>query len=243
MAKRRMFSLDIIDTDSFLDMPASTQNLYFHLGMRADDDGFVASPRKITSCVNCSPDDYKLLVAKGYVIHFESGICAIRDWQINNHIRSDRYTPTIHTAEKKQLSSGMTLGIPNVIPVVSTGKYSIGEVSIGKDSSGEDSSVKDSKEKERARKTRFVPPSLDEVKIYCKERKSCVDPYRFWEYFDSGGWTDSKGQKVRNWKQKLITWENHSSNTGGKRNDSRSDHKNGVSEWDNIVYTCDWSKL
>ena len=194
MAKRRMFSLDVIDTDSFLDMPASTQNLYFHLGMRADDEGFVANPRKITSCVNCSPDDYKLLVAKGYVIPFESGICVIRDWQINNYIRSDRYTPTIHTAEKKQLSSGMTLGIPNVIPAVSTGKDSIGEVSIGKDSSGEDSSdedssVKDSKEKERARKARSAAPSLAEVKIYCTERKSCVDPYRFREYFDSGGKT------------------------------------------------------
>ena len=74
MAKRRMFSLDIVDTDRFLDLPASAQNLYFHLGMRADDDGFLNNPRRITSMVNCSPDDYRLLVTKGYIIHFDSGM-------------------------------------------------------------------------------------------------------------------------------------------------------------------------
>lgn len=74
MAKRRMFSLDVVDTDTFLDMPASTQALYFHLGMRADDDGFVASPRKITTMVNCSNDDLKLLLSKGFIIPFDSGV-------------------------------------------------------------------------------------------------------------------------------------------------------------------------
>lgn len=101
MAKRRMFSLDIVDTDDFLDMPASTQNLYFHLGMRADDDGFVSSPRKITKIVNCSTDDLKLLITKGFIIPFDSGICVIRDWKQNNYIQSDRYHPTIHLDEKK----------------------------------------------------------------------------------------------------------------------------------------------
>lgn len=101
MAKRRMFSLDIVDTDDFLDMPASTQNLYFHLGMRADDDGFVSSPRKITKIVNCSTDDLKLLITKGFIIPFDSGICVIRDWKQNNYIQPDRYHPTIHLDEKK----------------------------------------------------------------------------------------------------------------------------------------------
>ncbi len=80
MAKKRMFSLDIVDTDSFLDMPPSTQSLYFHLGMRADDDGFVSSPRKITSLVNSSNDDLKLLAAKGFIIGFNNGVIVIRDW-------------------------------------------------------------------------------------------------------------------------------------------------------------------
>ena len=78
MAKRRMFSLDVVDTDIFLEMPSSAQSLYFHLGMRADDDGFIASPKKITSFVNASTDDLKLLIAKGFVIPSESGVYVMR---------------------------------------------------------------------------------------------------------------------------------------------------------------------
>ena len=87
MANKRMFSLDVIDTDKFLDMPASTQCLYFQLGMRADDDGFVSSPKKIVKIANCSEDDLRLLASKGYIIPFESGIIVITDWNVNNSIR------------------------------------------------------------------------------------------------------------------------------------------------------------
>ena len=104
MAKRRMFSLDVVDTDTFLDLPASSQSLYFHLGMRADDDGFVSSPKRITAMVNASGDDLKLLMAKGFVIPFDSGVCVIRDWKVNNYIQSDRYTPTLYMEERKHLS-------------------------------------------------------------------------------------------------------------------------------------------
>ena len=108
MARRRMFSLDIVDTDAFLDMPSSAQNLYLALGMRADDEGFVASPKRITSLVSSSADDYKLLVAKGYIIPFESGVCVVRDWKINNYIQSDRRKDTLHTAEKALLLTNGT---------------------------------------------------------------------------------------------------------------------------------------
>lgn len=104
MAKRRMFSLDVVDTDSFLDLPASSQSLYFHLGMRADDDSFVSSPKRITAMVGAAGDDLKLLIAKGFVIPFESGVCVIRDWRVNNYIQRDRYTPSIYTEEKQRLS-------------------------------------------------------------------------------------------------------------------------------------------
>lgn len=104
MANKRMFSLDIVDTDLFLDMPTSTQALYFHLGMRADDDGFVSSPRKITNMVNCSSDDLKLLIAKGFLISFDNGIIVIKDWKINNYIQGDRYKPTKYIDEKNQLN-------------------------------------------------------------------------------------------------------------------------------------------
>ena len=124
MAEKRMFSKKIIDTDWFMDMPASTQNLYFHLSMRADDDGFVANPKRIIKLVGASEDDYKLLIAKKFIIVFDSGICVIKDWRINNYLRADRYTETIYQEEKSQLSLGENeeylVGIPNGIPLVST---------------------------------------------------------------------------------------------------------------------------
>ena len=100
MARRRMFSLDVVDTDRFLDMPSSTQALYFHLGMRADDDGFVASPKRTTAMCGCSADDLNLLAAKGFVRPFESGVLVIVDWKKNNLLRPDRYTPTQFQKEK-----------------------------------------------------------------------------------------------------------------------------------------------
>ena len=87
MARKRMFSLLVVDTDEFLDMPSSTQSLYYHLGMRADDDGFVSSPRKIVKLVNCGDDDLKLLIAKGFIIPFDSGIIAIKHWKLNNDLK------------------------------------------------------------------------------------------------------------------------------------------------------------
>ena len=103
MARRRMFSLDVVDTDRFLDMPSSTQALYFHLGMRADDDGFVASPKRTAAMCGCSADDLNLLAAKGFVRPFESGVLVIIDWRKNNQIRPDRYTPTQFLEEKHSL--------------------------------------------------------------------------------------------------------------------------------------------
>lgn len=103
MARKRMFDIEIVDTDLFLEMPSSTQNLYFHLGMRADDDGFVSNPKKIVRLINSTDDDLKVLIAKKFIIPFESGIVVIRHWKINNYLRMDRYTETIYTEEKKNL--------------------------------------------------------------------------------------------------------------------------------------------
>lgn len=104
MANRRMFSLKVVDTDKFLDMPSTTQALYFHLGMRADDDGFVSSPKKIAATVNCGTDDLKLLASKGYIIPFESGVVVITHWKQHNYIQSDRYQKTIYKEERDLLA-------------------------------------------------------------------------------------------------------------------------------------------
>lgn len=106
MAQRRMFSLSIVDTDRFLSLPVGAQCLYFHLGMRADDDGFVAAPRKIMSFVACTEDDFRILIAKEFVIPFKSGVCVIRDWKENNYIQKDRYHPTRYQTEMQALSIG-----------------------------------------------------------------------------------------------------------------------------------------
>lgn len=104
MANRRMFSLEVCDTDRFMEMPLSTQGLYLQLGLRADDDGFISSPKRIVAMVGGSNDDLKLLIAKGYLIPFESGIIVITDWNINNWIRPDRKHNTRFEKEKALLA-------------------------------------------------------------------------------------------------------------------------------------------
>ena len=104
MANRRMFAKSIIDTDLFLNMPISTQVLYFHLAIRADDDGFVGSPQRIQRMLGCGDDDMRLLLARGYIIAFESGVVVITHWNIHNRIQKDRYTPTVYANEKNLLT-------------------------------------------------------------------------------------------------------------------------------------------
>ncbi|MGH2239039.1 DNA replication protein [Enterococcus faecalis] len=103
MAERRMFAKTIIDSDAFLDMPLSTQSLYFHLSMRADDDGFINNPKKIQRMVGCGDDDLKLLIAKRFILVFDSGVIVIKHWKIHNYIRNDRYKPTLYQEEKAEL--------------------------------------------------------------------------------------------------------------------------------------------
>ena len=141
MANRRMFSLDVVDTDKFLEMPLSTQALYFHFGMRADDDGFVSSPKRIIKSLCCNEDDLKLLIAKGYLIPFESGVVVISDWNINNWIRPDRKHNTRFEKEKALLDrksdvyalSGSLQPTDNQL---TTECHT--EVRLGKDSAGKD---------------------------------------------------------------------------------------------------------
>lgn len=104
MAERRMFAKTIIDSDAFLDMPLSAQALYFHLSMRADDDGFVNNPKKVQRMVGASDDDCKLLVMKRFILTFESGIIVIKHWKIHNYIQKDRYKETVYLQEKSTLA-------------------------------------------------------------------------------------------------------------------------------------------
>ncbi len=104
MASRRMFSMDVVDTDKFLEMPLTAQCLYFHLGMRADDDGFIDAPKRILRYIGSNNDDLKILLTKGYLIPFEDGVVVIRDWLKNNQIRADRKKSTRYTEKLSLLA-------------------------------------------------------------------------------------------------------------------------------------------
>lgn len=104
MAEKRMFSKQIVDSDAFLDMPVTSRLLYYDLGMRADDDGFVNSPKRIMRLIGASDDDLTVLCSKGFIIPFESGVVVIKHWRINNFIRKDRYKPTPYQEEFELLS-------------------------------------------------------------------------------------------------------------------------------------------
>lgn len=140
MAERRMFAKSIIDSDAFLDMPMSARLLYYDLGMRADDDGFINSPKKIMRTIGATTDDMNILIARKFVIPFDTGVVVIKAWRINNYLRNDRYKKTNYQEEFSSLSvdeigmyhSENELGIPSGIPVVDTDKDSIDKVSIDK---------------------------------------------------------------------------------------------------------------
>ena len=202
MAERRMFAKTIIDSDAFIDMPLSTQALYFHLSMRADDDGFINNPKKIQRMIGASDDDIKVLIAKRFIIPFESGIVVIKHWKIHNYIQNDRYKETVYLEEKAQLSlktnnsytldTGCIQDVSKLDTQVSIGKESIGKVNNGKTK-------------------RFTPPTLEEVKAYCEERNNNVDAERFIDYYSANGWVQGKGKPIKDWKACVRTWEKNES--------------------------------
>jgi DnaD/phage-associated family protein len=143
MAERRMFSRIITESDAFLDMPLSTQALYLHFGMIADDDGFINNPKKIQRMIGAADDDFKLLIAKRFVIPFPSGVIVVKHWKINNYIQKDRYKETTYQEEMKLLTikenRAYKLVYPKCIQDVSKldAQVSIGKISLelGKGSS------------------------------------------------------------------------------------------------------------
>ena len=210
MAKKRMFSLDIIDTDIFQEMPQTSRLLYYELCMRADDDGFVGNPKKIQKAVGCSEDDFKVLISKQFIIPFETGIIVIKHWKIHNYIAKDRYKTTIYQEEKSQLyqeKNGMyTKCIQNVDKMYTKCIPSIDKNSIDKNSINNIQTKK-----------KFVAPTLEEIQQYIQEKQLKVDGKQFYDYFTEGNWVDAKGNKVKNWKQKLLTWNKFQTNVQDKK--------------------------
>ena len=219
MAEKRMFTKKITDDDNFITLPSSAQALYFHLNQGADDDGFNNQVQMAMWKAHASIDDLKVLMAKSYIIRFDSGVIVIKHWRMHNTLRKDRYTPTSFQEELQMLgikdNGAYTLGCQTVaerLPQNSIDKISIEENS-------ED--IKPQK--------RFVKPTLDEIKAYCQERGNNVDAKAFFDYYDTGNWKDAKGKPVKNWKQKVITWERSDGN--GKDGHRKVDFEPYPDEW------------
>lgn len=198
MAERRMFAKTIIDSDAFLDMPMSARLLYYDLGMRADDDGFINSPKKIMRMIGASNDDVNILIARKFVIPFDSGVVVIKHWRINNYLRNDRYTETKYLEEKSNLevdrngsyTAKNNTGIPVGIPTVSTGKVRLGKVRLGKDintiSCNGNSIIEFLSKKEMWFESfwEIYPKKQDKKKAKQKFLKLCTDEKKYQEIMD-----------------------------------------------------------
>ena len=123
MATKRMINKTLIDSDAFLDMPQSSQNLYFHLIMRADDDGFLDNPKKVMRTIGANQNDFELLMAKRYLLGFDSGVIVIKHWKLHNTIRKDRYKPTLYIEELSKIAEKKTELIPMILILYSLWTY------------------------------------------------------------------------------------------------------------------------
>lgn len=202
-----MFAKSIVLTDAFLDMPMSARCLYFTLGMLADDDGFVGSPKSIMRQCGASQDDLAVLLSKRFVLGFDSGVIVIKHWRINNYLQNDRHHPTTYqeelaslmidqkgsyTERDKQLPEPCIQDVSNMytecIQDVYPDKNSIDKNSIDK------------------KRGRFAPPSLEEVTQYCQERQNNINPQAFIDFYEAKGWKIGK-ETMKDWKAAIRTWE------------------------------------
>lgn len=230
MAERRMFAKSVIDSDLFLDMPMTAQALYFHLAMRADDDGFVNNPRKIQRMIGASDDDCRILIAKQFIIPFDSGIVVIRHWRIHNYIQKDRYKPTLYEQEKAQIAPDQSGAYVSTLDTECVQDVSTldTQVRLGKDRVGKVRIEGESK----AKRKRFTPPTLDEVAEYCNERHNSISPSAFVDYYEARGWKYGTGRPMADWKAAVRTWERRDKAGGqdGKRTRSSAEAYQAIFE-------------
>ena len=235
MAERRMFAKTIIDSDAFLDMPVTARLLYYDLAMRADDDGFVNSPKKIMRMVGASQDDLTILAMKKFIIPFESGVVVIKHWKIHNYIRKDTYKETAYKDEKARLAfdennsytlQSNVLETPEITDVLIDRRRAVDEPStqdrLGKDSIGY---IKEKDKKEKKTAKRFTPPTVDEVKAYCQERKNSVDPNQFVDFYTAKGWKIGK-DTMKDWKAAVRTWETRERKNGPSQKKPMVENRN-----------------
>lgn len=203
MAERRMFAKSVIGSARFLRMPPSSRLLYYDLGMAADDDGVVEafSVMRTTGAVE---DDLKVLVSKGFITVLNEDLVAyVVDWSKNNQIRKDRYQPSIYQNLLVQIGAANQLatdGQPD-------GNQRLTQYRRVEGSPDKYSSVKRETADKPPRASRFTPPTVGEVKVYCQERGSSVDPEKFVDFYSANGWKQGRNKPIVDWKAAVRTWE------------------------------------
>lgn len=191
MAEKRMFAKKVIESGRFLRMPPTSRLLYYDLGMAADDDGIVEA-YSVIKMDGCTEDDLRVLVAKGFVrILNEDLVSIITDWKTNNTIRVDRYHPSIYAALLDENDNQLSTSCQPVVNQMET------EIKV-KDKI----KIKDNKERTK----RFVPPTLEEVESYCKERNNGVNPRRWYDHYQAVGWKVGRNP-MKDWKAAVRKWE------------------------------------
>ena len=171
MAQKRMFDKKVVESDKFIDLPNSSKALYFMAGMEADDKGFF-QPRKLQKMCGFSDDDYKILIAKGFFITFESGVMVITDWNKNNWLDNRRVTETEYIDEL------------NMLKLINQKYELFTQIDIAKPMLSEYSIEENRIEENSIEKKRFTPPTLEEITNYIKENNyTNVDPNNFYDYF------------------------------------------------------------
>lgn len=209
MAERRMFAKTIIDSDAFIDMPVTARLLYYDLGMRADDDGFVNSPKKIMRMIGASEDDLRILIGRKFIIPFESGIVVIKHWRIHNYIQNDRKKETTYKEELAMLTLDENKAYSRVDTECIQYGYNLDtQVRLGKESIDKDSIGEVKKGKGRS----FTPPTYDEVSAYATEIGSSVNVDNFLDYYESNGWLVGKN-KMKDWKATFRRWSRENKKT------------------------------
>ena len=178
MAERRMFAKTIIDSDAFIDMPTTARLLYYDLAMRADDDGFVNSPKKISRMTGASDDDLRILAMKKFIIPFESGVVVIKHWKIHNYIRKDTYRETKYKDEKATLSLDENNAYTNRLLLVDDPST---QDRLGKDRLGKERLEEEEKADKPPKPTRHKYGQYSNVLLSDEDLKKLKSEFSDWE--------------------------------------------------------------
>lgn len=235
MAERRMFAKTIIDSDAFLDMPISARLLYYDLSMRADDDGFVNSPKKIMRMIGATQDDLSILALRKFIIPFDVGIVVIKHWKIHNYIRKDTYNETKYLEQKELLeldennsyrlkNNNCDVSVDDPSTQVRLGKDRIGKVSIDNIPASEETSSADTAKANRKHKY----GEYQNVLLKDEELQTLKDKYENWEelikYLDE--YIEMKGYKAKSHYLCIIKWV-----TDAVNKKTKNKNKSTAEEW------------